>query len=260
MAYRLVVSAAGSYDQELKQPVSVNSDQPTVIETDLATISLLVRIQHYRGPESDESPESSNYFSHTNHLKDLYSIAFAVEFKEDYSFDDVLFGNDFDQPIRDSLPYGSSLAMKIFRYAVDPSADGDIYADKPYLYGYAVTSVNTISLDPDAFGDPEMLEDTHSAHSANDDATSIPESSSDRSIYFQSESNRKSFTFKANTKYCFDFFNAYLDLSNGFAVKLPGYTMHVMQFWDGQPLRYVLKSKSSGKLFFALYFDAQKIS
>ena len=36
--------------------------------------------------------------------------------------------------------------------------------------------------------------------------------------------------------YCFDFFNPYLDF-NDFALRLPGFTLPIMKYWDGQPLR-----------------------
>ncbi len=56
--------------------------------------------------------------------------------------DELVFGNDFDVPIRDRLPPGFGKAFKLVRWVIDPGLEGDPYADKPYLYGPALSSVN----------------------------------------------------------------------------------------------------------------------
>lgn len=62
--------------------------------------------------------------------------------------------------------------------------------------------------------------------------------------HFLSAAPKASFTFTPGLTYKCDFFNPYLDF-NEFALKLPGFTLGIMKFWDGQPLRYVLKRKTS---------------
>lgn len=79
------------------------------------------------------------------------SIQLNISFKtaagaDGISGNDLVWGNDFDTPIRDTLPYGFSFGYKILKYAVDPSIFGDPYAEKPYLYGPALTSFNLISV------------------------------------------------------------------------------------------------------------------
>lgn len=47
--YRLKVTAGTEYDPTMHQSVPVNGDQTVVIDNELATVSLSVRIQDYSG-------------------------------------------------------------------------------------------------------------------------------------------------------------------------------------------------------------------
>ncbi|KAK9453473.1 hypothetical protein V1511DRAFT_512770 [Dipodascopsis uninucleata] len=251
-SYRLRVSATPSYDRSQNvQIVKVNTDQITLIETEHAVIKVSVKIRDFRGLPLN-SPESCRYFEYEEHQHDLFSISFSILFKQDTSFDDVLFGNDFDKPIRECLPYGFSVAYKIFNYAIDPSAEGDLYADKPYLYGYAVSSINILSTKSKT---PFLVEDTESIKPESGGLDSkLPYTSALRRKFFLDEENRKMYMFKADREYYFDFFNPYLDMTN-FVLKLPGYSLDVLRYWDGQPLRYVMKSKTSEIVYFTLLFE-----
>lgn len=66
----------------------------------------------------------------------------------DISGKSLVFGNDFEHPVRDRIPPGFSAAFKIVKWAIDPGLDGDVYADKPYLYGNALSSINALSVGP----------------------------------------------------------------------------------------------------------------
>lgn len=50
----------------------------------------------------------------------MVNLIFSGRFLKPTSADDCVFGNTFDQPIRDRLPYGTSLAVKAISY-IDPS-------------------------------------------------------------------------------------------------------------------------------------------
>ncbi|KAK9237798.1 hypothetical protein V1525DRAFT_450210 [Lipomyces kononenkoae] len=254
MQYKLQVSAAPSYDPAVKQTVYVNTDTPTVVVSPSSESSIVVRIQNFSGLP-DGSPKTNAYFGHRDHMRDLYSISFMIKFKEDTSFDDVLFGNDFDRPIRDNLPYGFGIAYKIFHYMIDPSAEGDVYADKPYLYGYAVTSINAITVaQPNEEFQSLVKEDMSTIVHVDGHDIDIPPSAGKRRKFFLKQENRKKYIFRAGETYKFDFFNPYIEMGSEFALRLPGYSLAIMKYWDGQPLRYVLKSKS-GKVYFTLLFE-----
>lgn len=158
--YKLRVAAGPSYDPDTHQDVLVNSEKNLSIENEHGTINLCVRIQDYTGtsiiphigkPISKQafaeglpsgSPRTSDYFSHPNHTNDQYSIAFSFVPKRDIPGADLVFGNDFDHSVRDRLPPGTNYALKLVRWMVDPGIEGDLYSDKPYLYGAALSSWN----------------------------------------------------------------------------------------------------------------------
>jgi hypothetical protein len=142
--YILHVTAGPDYDASVQKIIAVNTAEPHHISTEHIDVDLNVRIRDYRGlPRS--SPTSSPYFELPAHAKsgDRYSIGFRFTPKHDINGDDLVFGNDFDHPIRDRLPPGFGTAFKIVKWAIDPGLDGDVYAEKPYLYGPLASSINT---------------------------------------------------------------------------------------------------------------------
>ena len=93
-----------------------------------------MRVKDFRGHAAGKkvlAEPQSGYFEHTVGL--TWSIALQGRFLESVSVDDLMFGNTFDKPIRDSLPYGTAAALKAVHY-IDPSLEQDLYADKPWAW------------------------------------------------------------------------------------------------------------------------------
>lgn len=247
--FHLRVTAGPSYSEAGHKAVPVNTDKPIHFSNDTIDASLTVRIQNYRGLPKD-SPETCQYFQHAPHQSDLYSISFAFVPKKEIPGTQLLFGNDFDKPIKDRLPPGFNAALKAVKWFIDPGIDGDVYAEKPYLFGPLLSSINVLNIgDQGASSASETQDQTYSEGGSQDgnkirEDLSIPSGSSQRMKYFLTEEKRKQFTFEPGREYRCDFFNPYLDF-NELALKVPGVTLHLMRFWDGQPLRYVLKQKGS---------------
>lgn len=163
--YILRVTAGPTYKLADHTEVHVNSPTPVKISTEHMDVELNVRIQNYHGLPRN-SPTTSPYFDQEPHIrnKDQYSIAFQFTPKapqsaqaqkkadvdpddrepEGISGSDLQFGNDFGSPIRSRLPPGFSYAMKIVKWWIDPGLDGDPYADRPYLFGPALSSFNHV--------------------------------------------------------------------------------------------------------------------
>jgi len=137
--YLLQVTAGPSYDSSTHEEVAVNSSSAHVIDNDVMTCYLKVKIRDYHGLPRG-SPSSSDYFSHPLHTSDRYSIGFSFVPKKDIQGNDLVTGFDFDHSIRDRLPPGFKYAMKIVTTLVDPGLYGDPYSDTPYLYGPALSS------------------------------------------------------------------------------------------------------------------------
>ncbi|RDL33578.1 Uncharacterized protein BP5553_07946 [Venustampulla echinocandica] len=268
--YILQVTAGSDYDPLSHKVVPVNESQHITIESEHLHADLNVRIQSYRGlPRS--SPSTSPYFDLPPHdkNKDQYSISFQFQLKSNINGDDLVFGNDFDHPIRDRLPPGFGTAFKIVKWVADPGLDGDVYADKPYLYGPALSSFNALHV-----GGKEMAENTHEAGLVFEEGgaedglevrkeNGIPETQAGRKKHFLNEENRKGWEWEEGRVYGCDFFNPYLDF-NDFALRLPGFTLPIMKYWDGQglrteqkrshTLRYVLKNRATDEVLLVVLF------
>jgi hypothetical protein len=214
--------------------------------------------QGYRGlPFS--SPQTSPYFELDGKTTHQYSIAFNFTPQTNIPGDDLVFGNDFEHPIRDKLPPGFNTAFRIVKWAIDPGLEADVYADEPWLYGRFLSSIDHLSLgakegastsegdDEDGSEDeePETFDDAigilvtegglgNGAKLRKE--KNIPEAPAARKKFFLQELNRKAFEFEAGRPIYADFGNPYLDF-NEFALRLPGFTLPIMSYWDGQPLR-----------------------
>ncbi|EMR71409.1 putative f-box domain containing protein [Eutypa lata UCREL1] len=157
---------------------------------------------------------------------------------------DLQFGNDFDHPIRDKLPPGFSYAMNIVKWWIDPGLEGDAYADAPYLYGPALSSFNAVHVGRgehaphkggiwvEEGGDGD---DEHGGARFRE-AVGAPKTAKERMKWALRKENKAKWVFEYGRTYCVDFFNPYLDFSD-FSLRLPGFTLPIMKYWDGQPLR-----------------------
>ncbi|KAL8365359.1 hypothetical protein RB595_004251 [Gaeumannomyces hyphopodioides] len=178
---------------------------------------------------------------------------------------DLQWGNDFDHPIRDRLPPGFSTAMSIVRWWIDPGLDGDAYADSPFLYGPALSSFNAVRAGPpatdrapgadggakvgvwvDEGGDEQGLEARRSL--------GAPDDAKGRMKWALKADSKEKWLWEYGKEYSVDFFNPYLDF-NEFALRLPGFTLPIMKYWDGQGLRYVLRNRKTGDLYLAVTFS-----
>jgi hypothetical protein len=249
--YMLRITAGPDYDPSQQVEVPVNTAKPVTIKNDRADIELNVRINDYKGLPRN-SPSTSPYFSTEPHAynRDQYSISFRFTPKKPSSGDaddapgikatDLQFGNDFDHPIRDRLPPGFNTAMGIVRWWIDPGLDGDAYADKPYLYGPALSSFNTIHVGEGDFdeekgglwfeegGDEDGLEAR--------EEVGAPLTSKARMKWALRTDSKEKWVFEYGQTYGFDFFNPYLNFSD-LALNLPGFQLPIMKYWDGQGLR-----------------------
>jgi len=271
--YRLKVTAGPEYDPSTHQIVPVNSDQTLRIENEHAIINLCVRIQDYSGLPNN-SPKTTPYFDHPLHQNDQYSISFAFIPKHDVSGDDLVFGNDFDRPIRDRLPPGFNAAMRIVRWAIDPALDGDPHADKPYLYSPGLASWNQfrvggkVDLDSLEKDEKKAVLNLHDderiiEEGAEDDEGSskiredlgIPQDSEQRKKFFLDESNRKKFVFEKGRLYFVDFGNPYIGFSD-FSLRLPGFHLQVAKYIDerNHKLRYTLKNRHTDETYLIVLF------
>ncbi|KKY17988.1 hypothetical protein UCRPC4_g05191 [Phaeomoniella chlamydospora] len=263
--YRLRVTAGPEYDTKTHQIVPVNAAKTTIIDNDLVTLAVAVRIQKYRGfPHG--SPSTSSYFDHQLHKWDQYSISFSFIPKKDISGDDLLWGNDFDRPIRDRLPPGFDYAFKLAKWWVDPGLEHDARADKPWIFGPALSSWNIFRVgekspngeipDVDTFGEQVVTEGGEGSGDEGRSTQGIPPDSAARKKYFLTPINRESFTFEKGRVYQSDFGNPHLDF-NDFSLNLPGgFHLNAIKYVDSKTheLRHTLKNKRTGEVLVVVLF------
>jgi len=255
-------------DYDKQDEVHVNTSRPATIDTEDLSVRIHVRVKDFRGMFSHSqqqhsfcpntplgvprtSPSTSPYFSHPKHNSDRYSISFSFSPKQTINGDDIVFGNDFDHPIRERLPPGFGYAFNYVKSWIDPGLEGDPLSDEPWLYGPLLSSVNVLrigtkveKLGADENEDEDEIEVVEEGASDDEgheirERLQIPKDSKNRMKFFLSDERRQEFEFEEGRNYSFDFFNSYLDF-NEFALRLPlGVTMRIVKYWDGQPLRYV---------------------
>ncbi|KAL4956382.1 hypothetical protein BDW69DRAFT_192431 [Aspergillus filifer] len=261
--YRLKVTAGPSYDAATHVDVPVNQDKTLNIKSEHSTTDLAVRIQNYTGYPAT-SPKTNAYFQDPKHTKDQYSISFAIRFNQDVNGNDLIFGNDFDRPVRDRLPPGFNAALKLAQWTIDPALDGDAYADRPYLYSPALATWNAFRVGGEKKGEGKVP-DVHGfvveeGEEGGDGGSlrsekGVPETIDGRRNYFQNEANRKAWSFEEGRVYWADFGNQYLDF-NEFTLCLPGFNINALHYIDEKThsLRYVLKNRATGDVYLVVVF------
>ncbi|PYI18932.1 DUF1769-domain-containing protein [Aspergillus japonicus CBS 114.51] len=263
--HRLRITAGPRYDPQTHQLVHVNGPSPIRIRSPHLTADIWVRIKEYTG-YPDSSPKSHPYFTHPATSANRYSITLSLTFHQDLNGDDLLFGNDFDHPIRDYLPPGFGAAFKVVKTMLDPSIDGDAYADKPYLYSPALASWNQFRIGeaispargetktaPGA--DPLVLEGAEGSGAEVRERYGLPGEAAARTKHFRDEERRRGFVFEAGRVYEADFGNPYLDFEE-FAIHVPGITLNISKYVSekNNVLRYVLKNRATGQEYLVIGF------
>ncbi|CCH44226.1 hypothetical protein BN7_3785 [Wickerhamomyces ciferrii] len=249
----LKITASSQYEDPNPQIVPVNSESPITINSPSGKIQLYLRIKDFKGSIDHDviSSKDSPYFKFNQDANISIQLSFTPN--QDISGDGLLFGNDFSYPIKDYLPYGTSTGLNLFKKYVDPSVDGDLYLEKPYLYGKALSSFNVIN---DKVPDKDSPNVFIEENLVNDEFTTrkliIPVESSDRQKIFHQVKNQEDFIFEKDHTYNFDFFSGLLSLKNSqFNIKLPGgFEINLSNYLNENfnSVRYVLKKGTSGEL------------
>lgn len=128
--YTLTVK--GGANADCLNVLAVNNERcPTRIESDLFSGYLLVRMKDFNGVCPKDVPclpnPQSDYFSTKQRL---YTISVQGSFKEDVPGDDVIFGLEFDHPIK--TPPGASIGLRIARW-LEPSLEYELNGQEPFM-------------------------------------------------------------------------------------------------------------------------------
>lgn len=262
------------------QLLPVNSPNPTPLKTPHFEGEVSVWVKDYTGDE--KKGEGHEYFDSEGRSGMTYAIVVRGRFLDEIDADELVFGNLFQKPIRDQLPWGTSIAIKAMQF-LDPSIQLDVYADKPWALSPTLATFNYLSLSKDK---PEYaptvteksLARLHEMCDTDDDVETPPPSPASspadertaRKKWLNTAANRERVTVGKDTWVGMEFCNGYLDF-NTLSARLPppfNLTFPLLQYWDGQPVTYVCKRRANtdgegdekeeqdqGTVYFAVAFE-----
>lgn len=254
---RLVIRVSSSYDLSNSQIVPINTNKPIDIESDIGVFSLVINIKDFDGAKPHISNSCYNlrdgkYLNgepcekketiNVDHFNP--NLRFNINFKPKYPIkgSDLIFGNDFLVPIRNQIPTTLlSTGLKFFTWFINKTVRGDVYSDKPFIYGLALNSFSFLSINNDHAKSILEQNETTLAGKSSDESTDrlnltenlnenidnilkIPTKSLDRKKFFTTLSNCDDFVFNESTSYIFQFDTNYLKLADSkYAVSIPTY-------------------------------------
>lgn len=237
---RLLIKASNSYDENF-QVVPVNLRKPIDIESDMGVFSLIVNVRNFDGC-SEHKANSVYNIGDEEHLDGskvdepakedklyLANLRLEVNFrpKRQIKGSELLFGNDFTVPIKDYVPTRLlSTGLKFFTWFISKTVKGEIYGDKPYLYGLALNSFTYMAINDqkeDAGDVDETDNDKKENLNLNEDNTlKIPTDPAKRKLFFNTISNCESFVFNDTTNYTMQFDTSYLKMADSkYSVSIP---------------------------------------
>lgn len=241
---RLKISI-GSSHSKLETAHVNDTSKPTHIDNDFFKGDVVVRVKDFKGLTPDKEPAKELDTAYFGSSSDTSSVQFNGVIKADVSGDELLFGNDFDEPIKDSLPPGTSLGLKALKW-IDPALETDLYSDKPWAFSPLLATLNLINTTGTTQGLDRIDEDTSNL---------VKEkiSTKQRRTYFADKAHREKFQLK-DTHIAGDFSNPFIDF-NTLSIALPYVNLHIsiLQYWKGQPFRYTCKTKSGNVLFCVVF-------
>lgn len=250
MIKRLMIKASNSYDSNY-QVVPVNTRKPIDIESDIGVFSLIVNVRNFDGCTEHransmynvgeetyldggaaDAPATADKLYHAN-------LRFEVNFrpKRQIKGSELLFGNDFTVPIKSYVPTSLlSTGLKFFTWFVNKTIRGEIYGDRPYLYGLALNSFTYMSLTNDTWRDVNKTQTENDGkngaegtadgkeniNSNEDNTLKIPSDPAQRKRFFNSVAHCESFVFNDTTSYHLQFDTSYLKMADSkYSVSIP---------------------------------------
>ena len=224
--YKLYVQIGSDYDK-LEDAMVNDPLHPTHIDNDVFSGQVVVRVKGYKDLHTG-AVETGNdsYFSET---KDTSSVQFRGIIKPNVDGDQILFGNDFDTSIKESLPPGASIGLRALKW-IDPALETDLYADKPWAFSPLLSTMNilntTTEIAPRSAPFSRLTEDTSNLVGEH---ISVKQ----RRTHFANVDARK----KQNLHEMYiqgDFSNPFIDF-NTLSIALPYVNLHlnILQYWKG---------------------------
>ncbi|KAH9441530.1 hypothetical protein Pst134EA_032921 [Puccinia striiformis f. sp. tritici] len=261
---RFDILAGPSLDELSRVKVNADRTGPLAIKTASFEGALTVRMKDFADHNGDIYRDTeTNYFANWSDV--TWSIQIQGRFLQPTSADDCVFGNTFDKPIRDRLPFGTGAALKAISY-IDPSLENDLYVDKPWAWSPLLATMNYIRIDR-LEADDSPLPPWESATRPVEDCSSLLEGNPTniskphlRRKFFSSAVNRQAIMLGPRVNINAEFANGFIDFST-LALNVPVVNVHFKldKLWDGQPVRYVCQSRKTEETYFVVVFQISEL-
>ncbi|WVN87723.1 uncharacterized protein L203_102917 [Cryptococcus depauperatus CBS 7841] len=244
-----VSSSSSSYPPT--SPISVNSTKPQSISTPGFEGKIWVFVKDYEGEHKDG--EGKEYFEKEWRNGMSFGIVVRGKFKQEVGVDEIVFGNVFERPIRDCLPWGTSVATK-FLYFMDPVMELDIYADQPWALSPALATMNSLSLSKGEEISEDIVVKENALKYLKSQAPDVLIAEGDektligtRKKWLSHKSNREKIKLEPETVVGMEFANGLLDFNTLSATLPPPFSLSfpLLKFWDGQPVTYVCQKRAN---------------
>lgn len=115
---------------------------------------------------------------------------------------------------------GFNAALRLVKWTIDPSMDGDAYSEHPYLFSPALATWNQFRIgDKDNEAGRKHPKDYVVREGADGEGEEIraklqiPDTAGARQKHFQNEGHRQGFVFESGRSYMADFGNQYISFS-----------------------------------------------
>ncbi|TIA86460.1 hypothetical protein E3P99_03673 [Wallemia hederae] len=183
---------------------------------------------------------------------------------DDVNGDDLVFGNRFDEPIRDSLPWGTGMAVKFIKY-LDPTLTEDLQSDTPWAFSPVCSTVERLRIsdnagDDDDSNDALVIDDDVSCLFSDSDSNH-PERghAKERRKWFHDEEHRRDAEL-SKKKVAFDFAKGFIDFST-LSLSFPEISLNIglLKHWDGQPVRFYLRNRKTGQDYAVVQFIIEDV-
>lgn len=263
MVKRLVIKASNNYVDGF-QIIPVNTGKPVRIESDIGVFTVAVNIADFDGSHKVHQANSCYNLGDTKYLNQEPFDRLKLDIKDDDSLklhdiestklypgshlnliigyrpkynikgDELLFGNDFTLPIRDHVPTTLLLTgLKFFTWFVNKTVKGDIYSDKPYIYGLALNSFTHLGLTNSALSYAKDIEEAGVKGTTpldfkenlifnHNNNQKFPESAKGRIKWFHDGKKCSQFTYYDDTDYFMQFDTNFLKMGDSkYYVSLP---------------------------------------
>lgn len=122
---------------------------------------------------------------------------------------------------------GFNAALRLVKWTIDPSIDGDAYADKPYLFSPALATWNQWRIgEKNSEAGKRHTKDYIVREGADGEGEKvrqelqIPDTADARRKHFHNEGHRQGFTFEAGRSYMVDFGNQFISFSGEYDLVL----------------------------------------